>query len=151
MVFIAVIGCHKNFENRLVSHFQNELSGQPVLPLEGEGALRYWFELRHPWRLKGSSAGWKSLKNEPLHSSSTAFSFREVDLIQLIFISCTNDMGKNLTECLNFLFCSLEARVFLWRPMLFVLLITLAMEPEDLPRQSILIILCTNKLWYVWY
>ena len=35
--------------------------------------------------------------------------------------------------------------MFLWRPMLFVLLITLAMEPEDLPQQSILIILRTNK------
>ena len=74
-------------------------------------------------------------------SGFTAFSFREVDLIQLIFISRTHDMGKNLTECLNFLFYSLEARVFLWRPMLFVLSITLAMEQEDLPQQSILIIL----------
>ena len=100
----------------------------------------------HPWRLKGSSAGWKSLKNEPLNSGSTAFSFRGVDPIQLIFILCTHDMGKNLTECLNFLFYSLEAHVFLWRPMLFVLLITLAMEPEDLPQQSILIILRTNKM-----
>ena len=36
--------------------------------------------------------------------------------------------------------------MFLWRPMLFVLLITLAMEPEDLPQQSILIILHTNKM-----
>ena len=142
MVRIAVIGCScTNFEKRLLSHFQNEHSGQPVLTLEGEGALRYWFELRHPWRLKGSSAGWKSLKNEPLHSGSTAFSFREVDLIQLIFISCTHDTGKNLKECLNFLFDSLEAHVFLWRPMLFILLITLAMEQEDLPQQSILIIL----------
>ena len=41
MVCIAVIGCRKNFENRLVSHFQNELSGLPVLPLEDEGAFRY--------------------------------------------------------------------------------------------------------------
>ena len=37
------------------------------------------------------------MKNEPLHSGSTAFSFRGVDLTQLIFISCTHDMGKNLT------------------------------------------------------
>ena len=50
-------------------------------------------------------------------------------------------MGQNLKECLNFLFDSLGAHVFLWRPMLFVLSITLAMEQEDRRQQSILIIL----------